>query len=221
LKHHKPVRKIPTNRRSSRGYYAFRGQESIPHESTVERDFVMLMEFDKKVDKIVSQPIELSYVDLNGRRQRYTPDYLVYFKNAASKPLLVEVKERIEIHKDFEKLKPKFVAGIRAARENGWIFKIADDTRIRGLFLDNIRKLKNFSAHGITPETRSQLLTLVRSSSTPVSVKGLLSAFSSNRNEYLALLNKIWLLALQHDIELDLTKPLSEKTLILGVNDYE
>lgn len=92
MKHHKPVRKIPTNRRSSRGYYAFRGQESIPHESTVERDFVMLMEFDEKVDKIVSQPIELSYVDLNGRRQRYTPDYLVYFKNAASKPLLVEVK---------------------------------------------------------------------------------------------------------------------------------
>ncbi|MEA3588402.1 TnsA endonuclease N-terminal domain-containing protein [Pseudidiomarina sp. 1APP75-27a] len=221
MKHHKPVRKIPTNRRSSRGYYAFRGQESIPHESTVERDFVMLMEFDGKVDKIVSQPIELSYVDLNGRRQRYTPDYLVYFKNSASKPLLVEVKERVEIQKDFKKLKPKFAAGIKAATENGWIFKIADDTRIRGLFLDNVRKLRNFSARSVTPETRALLLEWMSATAMPVSLKDFLTKFTANRNEYLGLFNKVLLLALQHDIELDLTKPLSEKTMILKVNAHD
>ncbi|WP_417657084.1 Tn7 transposase TnsA N-terminal domain-containing protein [Pseudidiomarina aestuarii] len=181
----------------------------------------MLMEFDRRVNKLVSQPIELVYVDLNGRKQRYTPDYLVYFNTESQKPILVEVKERVEIESDFEKLRLKFKAGIRAAKANDWIFKIYDDTKIRGLLLENIRKLKNFSAHSVTQDDRAKLLTSLQSFQGPLTVKEFLEHFTADRNEYLANINRIWWLALQHDIELDLTKPLSERTLILGVNTHE
>ncbi|OZB04292.1 MAG: hypothetical protein B7X54_08210 [Idiomarina sp. 34-48-12] len=181
----------------------------------------MLMEFDERVEKLVSQPIQLSYIDLNGRQQRYTPDYLVYFKSPNLKPLLVEVKERSEIKKDFEKLRLKFAAGISAAKEKGWVFKIYDDTRIRGLLLDNIRKLRNFASHSVSDDIRSKILCEMRNIRLPITTKDFLEHYTANRREYLENIGRIWWLALQHDIDLDLTKPLSERTRIVKVNAHE
>ena len=94
-----PVRKIKPTRRSVSGYFSFRGKEPTPYESTLERDFVMRMDYDRSVERVVSQPARLFYIDANGIERRYTPDYLVYFTNPVLKPLLVEVKEKREVWK--------------------------------------------------------------------------------------------------------------------------
>lgn len=216
MEHRTPVRKITTNRRSSRGYYSFRGEDCIAHESTVERDFVMRMEFESDVAKLVSQPVELSYIDLNGRRQRYTPDYLVYFKSDR-KPLLVEVKEKTELLEKFEKLRPKFSAAFAAAREEGWIFKIYDERRIRGPLLDNIRKLKNYAAHTVREDEQLSILEALSKHTFPITVKSFLESYTGNRHEYLMTISRVWWLATNHQIALDLSKPLAETTHILGV----
>lgn len=220
MKHHTPVRKISTNRRSSRGYYSFRGEDCVAHESTVERDFVMRMEFERDVDKLVSQPIELSYIDLNGRRQRYTPDYLVYFKSNR-KPLLVEVKEKTELVEKFDKLRPKFSAAFAAAKEEGWIFKIYDERRIRGALLDNIRKLNNYAAHSVRDDDQANLLTALLEQTFPLTVNSFLESYTSSRQEYLQAIGRVWWLATNHRITIDLTKPLSEETYILGVTSND
>ncbi|RUO66244.1 TnsA endonuclease N-terminal domain-containing protein [Pseudidiomarina planktonica] len=181
----------------------------------------MQMEFDANVAKVVSQPIELSYIDMSGRRQRYTPDYLVYFRSSNVKPWLVEVKERDEIKKDFGKLRLKFAAGFAEAKKQGWIFKICDDMRIRGLRLENIRKLKNFSSHSVSAELREKLLTSLATINTPSTVQAFLESYTNNRNDYLTNISRIWWLTLQHDIELDLSTPLSEKTIILKVKSND
>tara|TARA_B100000242_G_C42710228_1_gene332016 strand:- start:4 stop:426 length:423 start_codon:yes stop_codon:yes gene_type:complete len=126
------------------------------------------MEFDEHVEKVVSQPVELSYIDLNGRKQRYTPDYLVYFKNPGRKPMLVEVKEREELLSKFDKLKPKFAEAFSVAKKEGWIFKIYDERRIHGVLLDNIRKLRNFSSNSVPEESQRALLEHLSQTNLPI-----------------------------------------------------
>lgn len=180
----------------------------------------MRMEFERDVDKLVSQPIELSYIDLNGRRQRYTPDYLVYFKSNR-KPLLVEVKEKTELVEKFDKLRPKFSAAFAAAKEEGWIFKIYDERRIRGALLDNIRKLNNYAAHSVRDDDQANLLTALLEQTFPLTVNSFLESYTSSRQEYLQAIGRVWWLATNHRITIDLTKPLSEETYILGVTSND
>ncbi len=220
MQHRTSVRKIPTNRRSSRGYYSFRGVDCVAHESTVERDFVMRMEFDEHVEKIVSQPVELSYIDLNGRKQRYTPDYLVYFRNPERKPMLVEVKEREELLEKFQKLKPKFAKAFAIAKQEGWIFKIYDERRIHGILLENIRKLRNFSVSSVPDEARHFLLDSLNKTQLPITVKQFLESCTKDRDEYLQTIGRIWWLARHHLVYLDLSSPLSQNTQIVEAKKY-
>lgn len=220
LQHRTSVRKIPTNRRSSRGYYSFRGVDCVAHESTVERDFVMRMEFDEHVEKVVSQPIELSYIDLNGRTQRYTPDYLVYFKTPETKPMLVEVKEREELLSNFQKLKPKFAEAFAVAKQEGWTFKIYDERRIHGVLLDNIRKLRNYSVSSVTDEAQHFLLDSLNKTQLPITVKQFLESCTKDRDEYLQTIGRIWWLARHHLVYLDLSSPLSQSTQIVEAKKH-
>ena len=43
------------------GYFAFRGQDTIWFESTLERDLIQKLEFNDNVMQVVSQPIEITY----------------------------------------------------------------------------------------------------------------------------------------------------------------
>lgn len=180
----------------------------------------MLMEFDEYVEKVVSQPIELSYTDLNGRTQRYTPDYLVYFKSPERKPILVEVKEREELLARFQKLKPKFAEAFAVAKQEGWIFKIYDERRIHGVLLDNIRKLRNFSANSVPDESQRLLLEGLNKTKLPITVNQFLESYTKDRDEYLQTIGRIWWLARHHLLYLDLSSPLSQRTQIVGAKKY-
>lgn len=90
--HLTPVRRIKSTRRSLSGVYAFRGN-AVAYESTLERDFLQRIDFNRNVVAAVSQPVSLDFVVLNGRSYTYTPDFLVYFKpDSGLRPMLVEVK---------------------------------------------------------------------------------------------------------------------------------
>lgn len=55
------VRKIGPTRRSVSGCYAFRGEESIAFESTLERDFLIKADFDVSVLGVISQPCAIPF----------------------------------------------------------------------------------------------------------------------------------------------------------------
>jgi len=46
-------------------------------ESSLERDFLLLLDFDPEVVLYEEQPVTINYHDDQGRRRRYTPDVLV------------------------------------------------------------------------------------------------------------------------------------------------
>lgn len=145
----KQMRKIKPTRRSVSGFYSFRGESSIAFESTLERDFVMRQEFNVNVLDIIPQPAIIPFTK-NGRSYEYTPDFLVYYRLSKigytpdPTPLLVEVKPRSEIQAHWSEWRDKFRAAFRYAKEQGYEFRIYDESRIRTKSLDNIRFLERY-----------------------------------------------------------------------------
>lgn len=137
-----PVRKIKPSSRSITGKRSSSKTNVSQHfESTLERDFLTLLEYDDKVDDYGVQPITIHYEN-KGRAARYTPDMLVYFKShVAKKPLLVEIKYLADLKKDIELLKLKFRAADIYARENGLEFNVLTEADIRTAYLINVKFL--------------------------------------------------------------------------------
>ena len=87
-------------------------------ESTLERDFITLLEFDSRVFEFEVQPVKIEWTDKNGKRRRYFPD--VIFKRKTKhgiETVLVEVKYRSDLKEDWEVLKPKLKAGLHYAQQ--------------------------------------------------------------------------------------------------------
>lgn len=152
------TRKIRPTRRSVSGIFSFRGQHSIPYESTLERDFLARTEFSNNVAEIIPQPAKIPFVSRNGRTYNYTPDFLVYYQNGA-RPLLVEVKPREEIRAHWGDMKYKFRAALRYARERGWSFRVRDESRIRDQVFQNILSLQRYKRMQFPAEVTRRILT--------------------------------------------------------------
>lgn len=211
-----PARKIGTTRRSLSGIYAFRGEKAIPFESSLERDFLIRMAFNRQVLDVISQPVRLSFTALTGREYPYTPDFLVYFKagnmpcGSCVRPLLIEIKPRADIRNHWTDWKPKFRAAHRYAQAQGWGFRVYDESRIRGVVLDNIRFLERFKGLHMAPEDSAAILATVRDQGS-ASFHYLLARHYSGiyRAEGVA---QIWHLLATRQLDCDLTLPLTDMT---------
>lgn len=156
---------------SSSGYYPFRGEKSIWYESLVERDLLILLEYNDMVLDVIEQPLTITYKNHNGRTVTYTPDFLVTFKSLPShgsqsaypKSQLIEVKLHEELEKKFYELRPRFKIATRYAQENDYIFKIYDDRKIRGTELDNILFLKRYRKTEFDKVEESRILEYLKS----------------------------------------------------------
>lgn len=144
------VRKIKPTRRSVSGVYMFRNDSRVFYESTLERDFIVRQEFFRNVLDVIPQPVEIEWVDRNGRKQKYTPDFMVYYRLGTRhwedypKPMLVEVKPEKEWRNHWREWMPKWKAAWRYAKEIGAIFHIYDESRIRDVVFENIMFLKRY-----------------------------------------------------------------------------
>ncbi|WP_233862030.1 TnsA endonuclease N-terminal domain-containing protein [Paraburkholderia adhaesiva] len=157
-----PVRKIPKNYRNVTGVAAHRKAEgAASFESTLERDFIALLEFDPAVERFEVQPITLDWSDDQGRARSYTPDAIATFKlhGQPRRTVLYEVKYRSDLHANWPDLRQKFKASIRYARQQGWRFKIVTEVEIRTPYLDNATFLLPFMRRGPSEEAHMALLT--------------------------------------------------------------
>ncbi|MCP3243254.1 TnsA endonuclease N-terminal domain-containing protein [Aeromonas hydrophila] len=137
-----PVRSIPKNYRNVTGVAAHsKAVGKVMFESTLERDFLSLLEFDREVESFEVQPVRLSWLDDRGRARSYTPDVLVYYRNGGRRPVLWEVKYRDDLRTNWLEYRPKFRAAVRYARERGWRFRLITEREIRGVRLDNAKFL--------------------------------------------------------------------------------
>lgn len=133
------TRKVPLNYRNVTGNNGSVKSDYSAAESTLEADFLTLLDFSKDVAYFRTQPVTIEY-NKNDLRCTYTPDVKV--ESIDSKVTFYEVKYRKDLFENWALLKPKFKAAIRYAKENDAEFKIITEREIRTDYLLNIKFLK-------------------------------------------------------------------------------
>lgn len=207
----RPARTIGTNRRSITGRVAFAGR-SIPFESSLERDFLILLDFDLKVEDVHEQPFRIAYAGTNSRMHHYTPDFLVEYANGTR--ILYEVKYRTNLKEEWAKLKPRFRAAIRYAKQSGMRFSIMTEVEIRGSsYLANVKFLRPYRDYAPNLLIDEHLIrTLaVLGETTPESL--LVAAYWTLENRIKAVA-PLWRLVATGMIQTDLYEPLTMSTPI-------
>ena len=218
----KPVRKPKPVYGSVSGYYAFRSEDTIWFESTLERDLLQKLEFNANVMQVVSQPVEIPYRTNLGNLSTYTPDFLVQFYETKchQPPLLIEVKPIQKLKKDWTILKPKLKSGLEYAHDQGWNFKIYDEKRIRDQLLANIQFLKRYKNADFPKDDTIRILEKLEEFEVNC-VNGLASSLYKSDQKVLQMIAHIWFLVEKKFICCDLTQPLKPTTVIWVNNNLK
>lgn len=209
-----PVRTVPKNYRSLTGLVPNpRTQSMTAFESSLERDFLLLLDFDPDVEFFEEQPVKIVYYDANGRHRTYTPDVLVRYRNDSlqtrhTKPLLCEVKYRDDLRQHWAEYRPKFRAAGRYARQQDWRFRLVTERHVRTPYLENVKFLRPYRTLPGNDSYRTQLLnTLATLEATdPAS---LLATVFEDRWQQAQLLPMLWQLVATREIGTDLKQPLT------------
>lgn len=158
-----PVRKIGMNYRSVTGRVALSHGGSVPFESTLERDWLISLDFDPQVVTVQGQPLKIEY-ESTDRQRTYTPDVMAEFRDRSgqTRTVVYEVKYREDLWSQWEDLKPKFRAAVRHCRSQGWKFKIVTETEIRTPLLSNAQFLRRYQQLAEKPAVEKELLITLR-----------------------------------------------------------
>lgn len=154
-----PVRQIGIQTRSMTGVVPDFGQ----FESSLERDFMELIRFDKNIELYTPQPLVISYIDKDNKKRSYTPDGLVEYRTdilpaKEMKPVLCEIKYRADFRADWKNLMPRFRAAKVFANEQGWDFQVFTEVEIRTPYLKNVRFLSGYLSDSYEIELQETIL---------------------------------------------------------------
>jgi hypothetical protein len=208
------VRKIRANYGSVTGLVADdRSARSTGYESSLERDFIKHLIFNKNVFKHEEQPLTIEFTNANGKQRRYTPDLFVSYRRDLAftkdwRPLLAEVKYRSDLFRHWVDLKPKFSAARVYAKQHGWDFAIITERELRTPYLKNITFLLEFRKYPVDEVASQRLLEAVGDSS-PTTPASLLELISEDATQKAALLPTLWQLTANGRIAVDLEQRLT------------
>ena len=214
-----PVRVVESSSTSLTGKVSsVKGNSSKSFESSLERDFIQRANFDPNVLSFVEQPLTIEF-NKEERLSRYTPDFLVFYKNDNPdipflKPHLIEVKFRDNMKKNWKDLKPRFIAAMRYCDEMNWKFKILTEVEIRTDYLFNVKFLSQYkNTESVHPEDVSYLLDEV-SKKGETSADELINGLANGDKRRNHLLFTLWYLVSNYLVGAELSKKLSMNTTI-------
>lgn len=199
------------------------GNKKITHfESSLERDYIYLLEFDPKVNSYQEQPLRVHFKDRNQTKRIYTPDFLVESRNST---LLVEIKYQAYLDKHKDLLEDKFNAAHEFCSKHGIQFKVITENEIRGnkVYLDNLKFLSNYSmdvnnfdyifGRDLSLKKMRKVLNLITTKEKS-SVQSILNEISSEFSVQAEHLYWIWCLLSQGWIKSDLNIKLTTKSVL-------
>ena len=212
-----PARKIGRSRRALTGLIQVKGQP-IAHESSLEMDLLMILDFLPSVANVRGQPVTIRFQDRAGHARRYTPDMEVTLNAPLSGTTLYEVKYREDLFANLAQLKPGFMAARAYAREREQRFQILTEAEIRGPFLENVRFLRGYQRREAHDGIEGALVATLMAFEEATAEQVLLATFSDfDRARHIT---HLWRLLSVGRICGDLTHPLTMKTP-LWVSDTE
>lgn len=214
-----PVRKIPPNSRSLTGLVSsLKQRRLVGSESSLERDFYILLDFDLDVARYEEQPVRIEYRDAEGRERSYVPDVLITYRDDISPakgwpPLLCEVKYREDLRLNWKDIKPKIRAGRVYAHERGWRFKIITEREVRTPYLENAKFLRQYRRVPTNCEHVDLLLAAMRELREADPETLLIAVFKDPWNRA-QLIPMLWQLVSNKMIGVDLSQPLTMRSRI-------
>lgn len=191
------MRRIPLSRRSHVTGFGTASGAVVPHESALERDFALCVSFLDAGAVITSQPVTISFSH-DDRQWRYTPDFHVRWSNGRGE--LVEIKYRADLRADWAKLRPAFAAAIEFAKARSERFRIATERGIRGVLLDNARRLLPLRRAPLDVATAEAAHAIVGRLGAPT----LSEAVAAMPCDRVMALGAMWLLMARGDLVFDL-----------------
>lgn len=213
-----PVRQIPKNYRNVTGLASAKKSKRVLFESTLERDFFTILEFDSNVRAYDTQPVKIFWTDSLEKSRSYHPDVLVNYHNSRGifrsiDTVLFEVKYRSDIKENWAEYKPKFKAAIKYAKKMGWRFKLVTECEIRTHYMENARFLLPYMGRTLD-ESHEQLLldrlVILRESS----VETLIASIFNDKWNQAELIPSVWHLIGSRRIATDLSLPLTMSSRI-------
>lgn len=212
-----PVRKIPKNYLSVTGTFSSaKNGKSLGYESLLERDLMILLEFDDTVERFEEQPVKIPVV-VNGKKVKpYTPDILIHYRPLSSgeipRPVLGEVKATSDLTKNNAKYAPRFKAASQYADEHGWDWRKFTEKDIRTDYLENLKYLREY--HSAEPDEvlLNEVIAYLQNARTSVTIESLLQALCPTIDRQLYIAPAIWYLLAIKRIVANLKKPLDMKT---------
>jgi hypothetical protein len=143
----------------------------IAFESTIERDYLYLADYDPTVTILEEQPLTIPYTH-EGKLYHYTPDFRV---RQSERERLIECKPAARV--DEGDNQRKFAAARAWCAEHRWEFQVVTETEIRrGSRLKNVKCLTYYARFTVKPQLRRRIHDLLKNSPTPVSFAALATA---------------------------------------------
>lgn len=202
------VRGLRMSRRSLTGYVALAEGGMASFESSLERDWLLALDFDHRVSTIQVQPFSLRYQH-QGVMRRYTPDVRADFADSAGTTTVVyEVKPWEELHANWTMYRPRFKAAVHHCRSQGWRFKVMTERQIRTTLLDNAKFLRRYRGLSEQASVEQQLLYTLRALG-KTNPQALLAAAYWAEESRMAALPMLWKLIATRHVAADLHAPLT------------
>jgi hypothetical protein len=202
-----PARKIPLNYRNITGFVQSDKSDDYTYfESSLERDALLLAEYDKSIVSFKTQPKRF-YFELEGKRRHYTPDIFVTYNNGLN--LFVEVKYRRDLYENWRELKPKFKAVIHSLRhESNTRFKIWTELEIRTPYLKNVTFLLPYKKRPVE-DYQVQTIHKILNRMDSLTPKELISLCSGNLITQAEFLNSLWYCIANDLVKIDLFREMT------------
>ncbi len=135
----------------------------VQFESTVERDYLYLLDYEADVIHFEDQPLTIEYRH-EGKLLRYTPDFLVV---KPGQHILIECKPQALVSSEGNQL--KIAAAHEFAVRQGWQFRVVTDVEIHsGSRLRNIKLLRQCACLVIRAEVKGWVYSVLQN--TPLTI---------------------------------------------------
>ena len=203
------VRQVSNHGRNVIGHFpSLKMERMVAFESSLERDYLYLLDYDPKVEWFEEQPLTLEYRH-EGQTYHYTPDFHVIHSQGH---ILVECKTSKFV--DRAKNQRKFQTGRAWCAERSWEFRVVTEQQIRaGFRLRNIKLLRRYARYTIKPELSGRIYAWLHAAQSPVSIDDTVKALAPEASA--SVMANILPMAFRHELFVPLDEaPLSGQTII-------
>lgn len=176
----------------------------VAYESSIERAYIYLLEYDRQVVSYEEQPCRIWYRDQEGRKRSYIPDFLVCWRQ--HRYTLVECKPASQL--DDADNKRKWSAAQLWCEQRGYAFAVVTEEALRPhkTLLSNIQQLVGHTYVPLTPQAKDYLLKTIQAANRPLSVAEYVEQCPLLAPRIVR--SAIWHLLYTGELVTDLTQPL-------------